>query len=119
MRRSRPHRERLPARIASHLEAQHTDLRVLSPYNLSGYLRELGGDRVRLAIDGRADRYGDARIRRHNDLMSARDDWEAELSRLRPDVVVVDRTSPLRELLLLDGWRREIRDGEFVLLVRQ
>ena len=119
MRRSRPTPEQLPARIAqSSRGSGHTDLRVLGPYNLSGYLREFGGDRVRLAIDGRADRYGDARIRRHNDLMSARGDWEAEISRLRPDVVVVDRTSPLRELLLLDGWRQDIRDGDFVLLVR-
>ncbi len=114
-----PTPEQLPARIAqSSRGSRHTDLRVLSPYNLSGYLREFGGDRVRLAIDGRADRYGDARIRRHNDLMSARGDWEAEISRLRPDVVVVDRTSPLRDLLLLDGWRQDIRDGDFVLLVR-
>ena len=110
--------EELPARIAQRLRTPDTPLRVVGPYNLSGYLREFGGDGVRLAIDGRADRYGNARIRRYGDLMSARGDWEAQISRLRPDVVVVERTSPLRDFLLLDGWRQDIRDGNFVLLVR-
>jgi hypothetical protein len=109
---------RLPARIAIHLKAEDRDLRVLAPYNLSGYLREFGGDRVRMAIDGRADRYGDSRIRSHNDLMAGRSHWRTAMSRLRPDVVVVERTSALRELLLLNGWRQVVHDGEYDLLVR-
>jgi len=106
-----------PTRIADQLRTEEGPVRVLGPYNLSGYLREFGGDRVRLAIDGRADRYGNARIRRHNDLMNGRGNWRAAISHLRPDVVVLERTSPLRELLLIEGWRQELRDGDFVLLV--
>ena len=108
--------ENLPARIASHLRAEHTDLRVLSPYSLSGFLREFGGDRVRLAIDGRADRYGNSAIKRHVELLEGEAGWKRQLSRLDPNVVVVRRSSALRQLLLDSGWQRVVVDGEYVLL---
>lgn len=108
--------EYLPGRIAGHLEAQHRDLRVLSPYNISGFLREFGGDRVRLAIDGRADRYGNAAIRRHNSLLEGKAGWEHRLSVLQPSAVVLQRSSALRQLLLGSGWRRVVVDGDYVLL---
>jgi hypothetical protein len=108
--------EYLPTRIAAHLKAENTDLRVVSPYNLSGFLREFGGDRVRLAIDGRADRYGNTTIRRHNSLLDGKAGWERRLARLKPDVVVVRRSSALRQLLLGSGWRRVVVDGDYVLL---
>ena len=49
--------------------------------------------------------------------MDGRGNWRAAIARLRPDAVVLERTSPLRELLLMQGWRQELRDGDFVLLV--
>ncbi len=108
--------ENRPARIATHLRAEHPDARVLSPYNVSGFLREFGGDRVRLAIDGRADRYGNAAIKRHIGLLQGEAGWQRRLSRLDPTVVVVQRTSALRQLLLDSGWQRVVVDGEYVLL---
>ena len=104
-----------PARIAAVL-ADYPSVRVLAPYNSSGYLREFGGDGVRLAIDGRADRYGDERIREHLSLMDARGPWRRQFAALDPDVVVVERESPLRELLVQDGWAVTVRDRDLVLL---
>lgn len=107
--------EHSPARIAEALRA-YPSVRVLAPYNDSGYLREFGGDGVRLAIDGRADRYGDERIRNHLALMDAQGRWRRQFAALDPDVVVVDRRSPLRELLIQDGWGVAVRDRDLVLL---
>ena len=107
--------EDAPARIAEALRA-YPSVRVLAPYNSSGYLREFGGDGVRLAIDGRADRYGAERIRDHLALMDARGPWRRQFTALDPDVVVVERRSPLRELLIQDGWAVAVRDRNLVLL---
>lgn len=107
--------EHAPARIAEALRA-YPSVRVLAPYNSSGYLREFGGDGVRLAIDGRADRYGGERIRDHLALMDARGPWRRQFTALDPDVVVVERRSPLRELLIQDGWAVAVRDRSLVLL---
>lgn len=110
--------EEAPARIARELRSMGS-IRVAPPYNWSGYLREFGGQGVRVAIDGRADRYGAARIDRYGRFMEGRRGWRAELARLDPDVVVVERTSPLVELMQSDGWVTSLKDGEFVMMTGQ
>lgn len=107
--------ESAPTRIAEALRS-YPSVRVLAPYNNSGYLREFGGDGVRLAIDGRADRYGDKAIRDHLALMAARGQWRRDFAVLDPDVVVVDKASALRELLVDDGWQVTVKDHNLVLL---
>jgi len=107
--------EHAPTRIAEALRI-YSAVRVLAPYNDAGYLREFGGDGVLVAIDGRSDRYGDEMIQRHLALMDARGPWRSELARLDPDVVVVDRRSALRDLLVRDGWVVAVKDHDLVLM---
>lgn len=106
-----------PYDIAAALRAADRPLRVVNDYNVSGVLREFGGDRVRLAIDGRSDRYGSGRIDRYGRMLEGQAGWRPRLATLRPDAVVVDRRSALVELLRDDGWTRVMRDGEMALLV--
>lgn len=104
-----------PNRIASAL-SRMGDVRVLAPYNQAGYIREFGGDGVRVAIDGRADRYGEKQIGIHLALMDGQEDWRAALADANPDVVVLDTRRALDDLLIENGWTVTVRDGDFALL---
>jgi hypothetical protein len=106
----------MPIRITERLAKTQGLLRIATPYNTTGYVREFGGDKLRLSIDGRADRYGATEIKRQNDLMNARDGWRTTLHQLDPDRLIVDRTSPLAELAVQDGWSPVMRGNGFVLL---
>jgi hypothetical protein len=105
-----------PARIAQRLADEPGPVRVLNDYNISGYLREFGGANVRLAIDGRADRYGDETIRRFTDLTNIGPGWRRTFREYDPDLVVIERVSALRQMLIADGWTIEMSDGRYVLL---
>jgi hypothetical protein len=108
----------LPFDIASRLAASKQPLRVVNDYNIAGFLREYGGDHVRVAIDGRSDRYGQGRIRRYGEMLDGQRGWHRRLARLRPDAVVVERRSALVELLHEDRWVTTVKDGRFELLER-
>jgi hypothetical protein len=104
-----------PAAIARTLAARG-DSHVMATYNISGFIREFGGDGVRVALDGRADRYGSARIERFVEAFRGEGDWRAVVLRYDPDYVVADRVTAFPELLRGLGWRQVQRDGDFVLL---
>jgi hypothetical protein len=106
----------MPVRITEALAKTRVPLRVVTPYNTTGYVREFGGDKLRLSIDGRADRYGAAEIKRQNDLANARAGWRKTLHQLNPDRLIVDKTSPLAALAVQDGWSPIMRGNGFILL---
>lgn len=108
--------DELPRSIASRLAAERADVRVVAEYNVAGYLREFGGDGVRVSIDGRSDRYGADVIRRHRDMLDGLRGWRASLDRLDPDLVVVHRRSPVREMLTEDNWDLIEIDSLYALL---
>jgi hypothetical protein len=105
-----------PIRIAEQLAKTRVPLKIVTPYNTTGYVREFGGAKLRLSIDGRADRYGAAEIKRQNDLANARAGWRKTLRQLNPDRLIVDRTSPLAALAEQDGWSPIMRGNGFLLL---
>ena len=106
----------MPVRIAKELAAEPGQLRVVAPYNTTGFIREFGGDHIRVSIDGRADRYGAKEIRRQSDLLAGRRGWRDTLRVLRPDRVIADRASPIVRLLVQAGWLPVLRDRGYVLL---
>lgn len=110
--------EHFPAEIATRLAASPTPIRVMNDYNISGFLREFGGENARLAIDGRADRYGAKTILTYGDMTSGFRGWKQRFDRYDPDVVVINKDSPLRELLVDRGWTVELVDSGIVLLTR-
>lgn len=106
-----------PSLIAARLAAKTGPVRVVNDYNVSGYLREFGGEGIRLAIDGRADRWGSGTIREYGEMTEGIRGWRARLESYDPQAVVVHRSSPLREHLNADGWLTEVVDQYYVLLV--
>jgi hypothetical protein len=107
-----------PTKIAAELAASDRPVRVMNDYNISGFLREFGGPQVRLAIDGRADRYGATTIREYGNMTEGIRGWRKQFESYDPDLVVIDRRSPLREHLTGDGWTVRRVDEGFVLLQR-
>jgi hypothetical protein len=109
--------ESSPSRIAAALHDTRQPVRVLNNYNIAGYLREFGGDKVRVAIDGRADRYGAAAIERYGNALDGERGWERELAKYDPDAAVIPRDSALVQLLTDRKWRLVMVDHDWALLV--
>lgn len=109
--------ERLPIAVADSLAAREGTTRVLSAYGLSGFLRQFGGDGVRVAIDGRTDRYGAETIGRHFDFQMGLPGWEKYLQSTDPDVIVLGEDMPVVQLLVQSGdWTISDQDGSVVVL---
>ena len=91
---------RQPAAIAATLRSL-PDSRVMPAYDVvSGFVRERAGDGVRVAIDGRADKWGDETIRRYGAAFERGDHWRSVVRQYDPDYVVADRRSALPGLLI-------------------
>jgi hypothetical protein len=108
-----------PARhLAERLAAFPAPVRVFNSYNASGSLVAFGGGKVRLAIDGRADLWGAAYIKRITDAQSLGPDWQKTFTQFRPDAAVLTKNAPLAVLLEHDRtWRVAATDGDYVLLL--
>lgn len=111
--------EHLPVRLVQALAATPGEHRVLNDYAISGAVVHWGGEDLRVAVDGRADRYGSAYISDYQDLLALRGDWEQTLRELGPDSAVLRQDLPIvRELVEHRGWRQAASQGEYVLLLR-
>jgi hypothetical protein len=104
-----------PHDIAAYLHQVDHPVRVMPAYNISGFVREFGGDHVRLAIDGRADRYGAQTIHRYVSTMSGEGSWRRTVAAYDPDFIVTEKASALNDLLADDGWRKIDVDASYVL----
>ncbi len=112
-----PYKGVTPLAIAHRLAASSQDLRIINDYNASGPLIALGGDHVRLAVDGRADRFDPNWLANYFAMLKERDPDYYLLTELQPNAAVLDWSSPLISHLLADKhWRRVLDDGRYVLL---
>jgi hypothetical protein len=108
-----PHK---PDGIASVLADLPTGTRVLDDYNLSGYLL-FRAPHIRVAIDGRADRYGSDFIHHYLTAVSGAPGWKPWVTGLHADYAVLSEHSPLPELMRTQlGWTQVLNDRDFVLL---
>ncbi len=106
-----------PAALSAVLMAQPQPLRVLNDYNISGYLISSTRGRVRLTVDGRADRYGSAFLDGYGKMRDGRPGWQARVLELDADVAVLNTSSVLDDLLVTElGWRQVTIDHGYVLL---
>jgi hypothetical protein len=108
-----PHRlEKVTAALSAVPDGTH----VLADYNLSGYL-VLHDPHVRVAIDGRADRYGRAYIQRYLRAISGLPGWREWVKELHASYAVLPVDAALPDLLVTQlGWKRVLVDSDVVLL---
>lgn len=108
----------LPDRLARQVAGDGRPHRVLNDYNVGGILILRGQGRVKVAIDGRADYYGQSWIDSYLDLLALKPGWASRLARLDPDQALLLRDTPLTGQLMTAGWRETGRQGSYVLLER-
>ena len=106
----------VPTAIAHQLASEPGEHRVINAYNSAGALVAFGGPGIRVAIDGRADRWGATYVNGYLDALSMQGDWRTYLSQLHPTDAVLSAKAPIVDQLVLDGWTKQLVDHEYVLL---
>jgi hypothetical protein len=106
-----------PVALAQRLDDGHPH-RVLDDYNLGGLILAFGGPNVRVAVDGRADYFGNAYLQQYHFMMQLHPGWKRLYQRLRPDTALLSSAAPMVAYLLQHGWTRIGRHGGFSLFVR-
>lgn len=86
--------------------------RMFNTYHYGGYLIYRLYPAQQVFIDGRADMYGDAFVKEYMEISAGGTNWEKQFDRYRIDYVLVQRDSPLRQLLLARGDFKLVYDDE-------
>lgn len=91
--------------------------RLLNPPETGGYLiRHLG---QKVSIDTRLDLYGDKTLFEYLSARGGDMTWREYINRMNPDVVLIENTAGLRQLLISSGIYRLVYEGEhFSVIVR-
>lgn len=108
----------VPVELVQAISRLDGEPRVLNDYDVGGAILFWGGTSARVAIDGRADRYGAEFTQRHLDLLALRGDWQQTLARYDADVALLEKDMPLVDELRHRGWRVHGEDRHRVLLLR-
>lgn len=106
----------LPVAAIQRIAQEPGEHRVINEYDLGGAVLLWGGPRTRVSVDGRADRYGADYIRRHQQVLALRGDWEVRLRSLRPNYALLAEDTPLVRELERQGWTRLSDDGRHIAL---
>jgi hypothetical protein len=107
-----------PRALAERIAATPGTHYVLDDYNTSGAVIMWGGPRTKVAVDGRADRYGAAFLDHYYDLMQTQNSWRQSLRDVHPDFALLDHTVPLVRELGRMGWRTVGHEDKWVLLAK-
>jgi hypothetical protein len=93
---------------ADFLAAHGVGSKLFNDYGDGGYLIYRLAPRFKVAVDGRADVYGDRFIDDYLQVYGGAADWKAKFDRLAVDLAVLPLDAPIRQLLLADAGFREI-----------
>ena len=103
--------------IAEYLATIDKPVRVFNEYNLAGPLLVNGNTNVKLAIDGRFDRFDPDYRTMVITAVTEPARWSQVEERLRPEFAVIGSATPLAHQLTKHyGWRPVLVDGKFSLL---
>jgi hypothetical protein len=106
-----------PQFIAERLSSATTDVRIINDYNASGVLLGLGGERIHLAVDGRADRFDPNWLSRYFSMLKEANSNYYLIDELKPNAAVLNAGSPLIWWLVENrNWKRIMNDGQYVLV---
>jgi hypothetical protein len=106
----------VPRTLAERIADDPGPHRVLDDYNASGAVIFWSGPLEKVAIDGRADRYGKSFIARYSQMMLTMGDWQHELASFDPDYALLDKRAPLARALTAQGWAVVGYEDKWVLL---
>lgn len=111
--------EYLPVDAVAYMNENHLPANLYNSYNWGGYLIWAARD-YPVYVDGRTDLYGDDLLPVFAQTYLARPEWRDNLDQAGINTVLVERSSPLAELLFVDDdWERVYKDDVAVILVRR
>jgi hypothetical protein len=114
----RTEREIFPVGAVRYLASHQPPGKLLNSYNWGGYLIWHLRD-YPVYVDGRTDLYDDAMLRRYLLVYLAQPDWESVLEEDDINIVLVESTSPLAQVLRLSpDWRSVYGDSLSALYLR-
>jgi hypothetical protein len=114
----RTRREIFPVGAVAYLEETRPSGPLFNSYNWGGYLIWEARD-YPVYVDGRTDLYDDAFLRGYMTIYYAQPGWAKALDDARINVVLVETSSPLAQVLdLTEGWSRAYTDEQASLFVR-
>jgi hypothetical protein len=93
--------------------------RMFNSYNHGGYLIYRFGPALKVAVDGRADMYGDEFLTQYYRAYTGQAGWKSIFDKMKVDFVLLPCDAPLRQLLVAEHSYREVyRDDDNVVMVR-
>lgn len=93
----------VPTGATDFLVREHIEGRMFNTYHYGGYLIYRLYPAQKVFIDGRADMYGDAFLAEYGAISDGAENWRTLFDKYRIDYVIVQRSQPLRQLLLERG----------------
>ncbi len=109
--------DKFPVNEVAFMKQHGISGRLLNTPETGGYLiRQLG---QKVSIDTRLDLYGDEPLFKFLSAHSGDMTWREYINRMDPDVVLIENTASLRQLLISSGIYRMVNEGEhFSVIVR-
>ncbi|MBN1439565.1 MAG: hypothetical protein JW929_09160 [Anaerolineales bacterium] len=109
-------RRQVPVDAVSYLAENPVQGRMFNSYNFGSYLLwYLPG--IPVFVDGRTDLYDDEILSQYLTVIHAREGWREIMEQWRIEVVFVEVTAPIRQVLLSEGWTVLYQDDKAVILV--
>ncbi len=109
----------LPVDAAAILERERLPTPMFNSYNWGGYLIWTARD-YPVFVDGRTDLYDDQLLRQYLATIFAQQGWEDMLDEWRINTILIERNSPLAEVLrLTSGWKEVHSDSLSIIYVRE
>ncbi len=109
----------LPIDAVDYLEEATPPGPIFNSYNWGGYLIWTARD-YPVYVDGRTDLYDDELLRVYLDIYFAQPGWEEKLDEAGINLVLVESSSPLAQVLsLTDGWTQDYADDVASVFVRE
>jgi hypothetical protein len=107
-----------PVQAMNWLEAHPQDGRMLNEFNWGGYILYRSWPQQLVFLDSQSDFYGEAFMKKYEQIISARGDWASLLRNYQVDWVIIPPDLPLSKELTKQGWKTAYQDQTAVILVR-
>jgi hypothetical protein len=113
--------DQYPKAAIAYMRSHDLPAHVFASYSWGGYLLWNLFPRYRDYMDSRADTlFNNAILRDYLTIYAGKPGWESVLRHRSVDVVLVERTAPLAQLLAIDpAWKRDFQDAISALYVRR
>jgi hypothetical protein len=106
-----------PVEAVNYLEREKPPGRIFNSYNWGGYLIWNLPEKP-VFIDGRTDLYGDEIVNQWVEVVRAGENWQKILQNWDVELILLEPSRPVVQLLRNQGWKRVYKDHDAVIYTR-